>query len=157
MHIQQWSIGKCITGKLIIRKYVWHNTDKVPAFASPVHRSQFSGTMLGIRVTGLLAATCTPARIYVRQQQQQDTACTSRHRVVAAAAPFPRGFVYRTARQGENNGPIEWMEGHLGYATRDAFDFFKDGEQVDLDAALRLERFFALLFISHRENNQLER
>lgn len=27
-----------------------------------VHRSQFSGTMLGTHVTGLLAATCMPAR-----------------------------------------------------------------------------------------------
>jgi len=84
--------------------------------------------MLGTQVTGLLAATCTPARICVKQRQ--GSACTSRHRVVVAvAAPFPRGFVYRMARRGEDNGPIERMEGHLGYATRDAFDFFKDGEQ----------------------------
>lgn len=62
------------------------------------------------------------------------------------------------ARQGEDNGPIEWMEGHLGYAARDAFDFFKDGEQVALDAALRLERNdLSLFFLSHRENKQLER
>lgn len=74
-----------------------------------------------------------------------------------AAAPFPRGFVYRTARRGEDNGPIERMEGHLGYATHDAFDFFKDGEQGGLDAALRLKRNSFSLFFSHRENNLIEK
>lgn len=45
------------------------------------------------------------------------------------------------------------MEEHLGYATRDAFDFFKDGEQGGLDAALRLKRNdFSLFLSSQREN-----
>lgn len=40
------------------------------------------------------------------------------------AALFPRGFVYRTTRRGEDNGPIKRMEGHLGYATRDVHSIF---------------------------------
>lgn len=73
-----------------------------------------------------------------------------------AAALFPRGFVYRTARRGEDNGPSERMEGHLGYATRDAFDFFKDGKQGSLEAPCALsEPTFRSSF--HRENNQLKR
>lgn len=89
----------------------------------------FRHNAIGAHVTDLLAATCTPAAACIQQQQQQGTVSTSRHRHRRCRAPFPRGFVYRTARRGEDNGPIKRMEGHLGYATRDAFDFFKDGEQ----------------------------
>ena len=71
------------------------------------------------------------ARTYLRTYSSSKVA-----HVLQATAPFPRGFVYRTARRGEDNGPIERMEGHLGYATRDAFDFFKDDEQDSLNAAL---------------------
>jgi len=127
---------------IIIRARYITSADEVPAFARPsVHRLQFSGTMP--RVTGLLAATCTPAR--TRDTKRE------RHRMDAhlkASSPSlpPRGFVYRTARRGEDNGPIKRMEGYLGYATRNAFDFFKDdGQGACLGADVRLERLLAPL------------
>lgn len=131
-----------------------------------VHRSQFSGTMLGAHVTGLLAATCMPARTYVarcntynsqQRQQQRGTVCISRHRVIIAAL-FPRGFVYRTVRRGEDNGPIKRMEGYLGYVTRHVRSIFSRTASkavVCLDA-LRLVRnkcrFGMLVFFSFKKN-----
>lgn len=80
------------------------------------------------------AVTCTPARTtYVRAHLRAYNDDGRVHPRLKgpqrASSRFPRGSVYRTARQGGDNGPIERMEGHLGYASRDAFDFFKDGEQ----------------------------
>lgn len=47
---------------------------------------------------------------------------------------FPRGFVYRTARQ--DKGPIKRMEVYLDYATRNAFDFFENGAKQCLDVTV---------------------
>jgi len=68
---------------IIIRaRYV--TSDEVPAFARPsVYRLQFSGTMP--RVTGLLAATCTPARTRDTKRERHRM-CTLRHRIVAIAS-----------------------------------------------------------------------
>lgn len=125
--------------------------------------------MLGAHVTGLLAATCMPARMYVvrcntynsqQQQQQRGTVCISRHRIIIAAL-LPRGFVYRTVRRGEDNGPIKRMEGHLGYATRHVRSIFSRTASkavVCLDAlrfmrSKPLKKVNFLFFLKKNRNN----
>jgi len=69
---------------IIIRARYVTSADEVPAFAllapPPVYRLQFSGTMP--RVTGLLAATCTPARTRDTKRERYRMR-TLRHCIVA--------------------------------------------------------------------------